>query len=404
MSQPKSRPMFARGAAAADDAVVLARFRKRYRLQDFCASVLRVVLALPALLMSRRAGNRPPRRILVVNAGHLGDAILSTCALEPLRHTYPGAEIGFLGGHQALAVLENHPLIDHLHTLDHWASARGRGGRAVKLCRYLVQAWRMRRELRAVGYDMAIDLHAWFPNYIVLLAVTGIPERIGTDRFGLSGLLTHQVPYGYARRHEVEGMRALLVAAGVPAQDAAGARPRLGPIGPGAYVEAARVVPAGRYCVLHPTASTPIRDWPIANWCALASHLLETGVTPVITGHGARDEANAAAILASVPEAVDAVGRLSWLVLGAVLSRSETIFCVETSVGHYARALGRPVVSIVGGMADPVRWSPLGAVTATEPQPCSPCFLKRGCDKRACLTGLKVETVIRLADFAKDIA
>lgn len=384
------------------DAAIVARFRRRHRVQDAVASVLRILLTPVALLATRRPPVRPPRHILVANAGHLGDAILSTCVLEPLRRTYPGAEIGFLAGRQALPVLEGHPLIDRLHILDHWASVRTNHVLASKLRRYVSEAWRTRRELVAVGYDMAIDFHVWFPNYVVLLAAAGIPERIGTDRFGFSCLLTRQIPYGYARRHEVEGMRALLRAAGVSYGDAAAARPQLKPIPAGACAEAAAVVPSGRYVVLHPTASTPVRDWPIENWCALARHLIGEGVTPVVTGQGVRDATNAAAILAAAPQAVDAVGRLSWQALGAALSRAETVFCVETSVGHYARALGCPVVSIVGGMADPVRWSPLGAVTATEPQPCSPCFLKQGCDGRACLTALKVETVVRLAVFAKD--
>lgn len=386
--------------ARTDDPVDL-RFQQRYRRQNMAAAALRVGLWPLAALMPRRQPAVVPASILIANAGHLGDAILSTSVLRPLRDTFPQARIGFLAGPYARPVLDGHPLIDRLHILNHWFASRTGSSRAERLRLYVREARQMRAELMAENYDLAIDLHAWFPNNILLLASTGIHTRIGTDRFGFSGFLTRNVPYNAARRHEIEGMRDLLRAAGVAEEAVRAARPELIPPTESARREAAAIAPQGRFAIIHPTASTGIRDWPLENWHALARRLLADGLTPVITGHGKRDEQNAAAIRAATPEAVNAVGRLGWPALGALLERAEIVFCVETSIGHYARALGRPVVSIMGGMADPMRWGPLGAEIATAPQDCSPCLQKQGCATRACLTQLDADSVLAAVHAAK---
>src|SRR5262245_54291688 len=59
-----------------------------------------------------------PRRILVVQIDHLGDAVLSSPLFPRLRAAYPGARIDVLASPSNQAVFEADPHIDRVHVAD----------------------------------------------------------------------------------------------------------------------------------------------------------------------------------------------------------------------------------------------------------------------------------------------
>jgi heptosyltransferase-2 len=340
-----------------------------------------------------------PQRILLANAGHLGDALMSVAVLPVIKDVYPNAFVGFLTSTYSKPAVQGHPLLNTVHYLDHWRASRAKSSLYHSVSNYYRRSMpAMARELRATRYDIALDLHAWFPNYIPLLWLAGIPVRVGFHRVGFTPLLTHVHRYEYDRRHEVDHQCDLLRLWGLPARSIELASPSMAEIPAAARQKVLALLPDGtHYRVLHPGSSTAVKDWTVEAWSALANKLSAAGITPVITGAGPRDESLAKAICIGAPTAVNAVSRLSWHELLAVLAKAEVVYSVDTSVGHAATALGRPVVSIFGGMADPQHWSPLGSRVVTNPLPCSPCFDKRGCAHRSCLLGVSVEQVEQAA-------
>ena len=390
-------------AEEARTGAAIRRFEDHYRLQRaMVALVDRVVSLMPGLSAGSRGTIQPPRRVLLSNAGHLGDVIITTALLPVLHHSFPGIEIGTLTGSQASCVVSNHPLIARTHYLDHWYLRRDTGSRLAKFVRYsMVDRRRVARELAEHKYDAAIDVRAWFPNFISVLWRAGIPARIGFDRVGLGPLLTHPFKHRYHRRHELEYQFELLGALGVPPDSFSLAHPVLAPVTPGAAAEARQVLGAAvKYRVLHMASSTSSRDWPAQRWRELAQSLVAQGITPVLTGRGDRDAALASEVVRSVPGCVDATGRLGWSGLVALIAGAELIYSVETSVGHVGAALNKPVVAIYGGMADPMHWRPYGNTVevATNLLDCHPCFVKRGCRSRPCLTLLETRTVVASAN------
>jgi ADP-heptose:LPS heptosyltransferase len=369
------------------EASVLQRYRRRYRSQDAVVATFDFILG--ALLAGRKRHAPPvaPRRILLANAGHLGDAVMSTALINVIKHAFPAASLGFLTGSYSKVVIEGHPLLDRTHYLDHWMNSRGNQSRLHKASHYYLRSMpAMQRELREANYDVAIDLHAWMPNYLPLLWRANIPTRVGFSRVGFAPLLTHAIAYPYDRRHEVDHYVELLRPWAIAPEIFALARPLLAPVTPGAVVEATTALGInGRYRVLHPASSTATRDWTIEGWSSLVTRLAVDEITPVITGAGARDASVAQQICERSTGAINAVNKLSWRQLMALLSGAELVYSVETSIGHAAAAFGRPVVAIYGGMADPRRWAPVGSEVVTTPMACSPCFKKHGCAHRSCL-------------------
>jgi ADP-heptose:LPS heptosyltransferase len=381
----------------------LARFRDRYRRQDFVFSILNRLLGL-FIRSERNPVPRHPRRILVANAGHLGDVVMSTAIFPVLKDAFPDTTIDFLTGSYSQAAVEGHPLLDRVLVLDHWRSSRTKQSLWRKVARFYACIPSVTRTVRAARYDLALDLHAWHPNYVLLFWLARIPVRAGYGRVGYGPTLTHPVAFHYDRRHELQRQLDVLRELGISETSIGLASPSLKPIPVKARQKAQALLggmsPGTRYRVLHPVSSTPTRDWMANAWIELAGRLVRSGITPVITGLGERDMATAKTICESEPKAISIVNRASWTELMAVLEGAEVVYSVETSIGHLARALGRPVVAIYGGMDDPLSWSPVGSEVATRALPCVPCFNPQGCPTRDCLTRLTVDEVEATAERA----
>jgi ADP-heptose:LPS heptosyltransferase len=375
---------------------IIARYRARYRHQDWMFSLLNRLLGLFVYSWESPV-SKNPQRILVANAGHLGDVIISTAVFPVLKDAFPDAKIDFLTGTHSRAAIEGHPLLNQIIFLDHWRTTRVKQSFPSKIVRFYARLASITRALRAERYDIALDLRAWHPNYILLFWLAGIPVRAGYNRVGYGPTLTHGVAFKYDRRHEIEHQLDVLRALGISEKSIALANPCLGLIPAEARAKAEILTgfnnQGARYHVLHPSSSTPTRDWTLDGWIELARRLVRNCITPVITGSGERDVTLAQAICEGEPKAISIVNKTSWVELMAVLKGAEVVYSVETSIGHVARALGRPVVAISGGMGDPLHWSPLGSKVATHAVPCSPCYNKNGCPFRDCLTRLTIEEV-----------
>lgn len=383
--------------------MVKRRFEDHYRLQRRIFTTLDRILSLAPSLGKVQASPIPtPQRLLLSNAGHLGDVIITTALLPVLHKCFPGLEIGFLTGSWALPVVHNHPLITRTHLLDHWYLRRDSASRLQKLVQYsLIDQKKIISELAEQKYDVAIDVRSWFPNFVPALWRANIPVRVGFDRVGFGPLLTHPFSHCYNRRHELEYQFELLQVLGVKSSALTLAHPSLPPVTTAAATEAKAIVGSSRrYRVLHVASSTPSRDWPSEHWQELARNLVAQGITPVLTGRGPRDAILTAKIGNTVHGCINSCDRLSWGGLVALIAGAELVYSVETSVGHVGAALQKPVVAIYGGMADPMHWKPYGDHTAvaTRLLNCHPCFTKQGCSTRDCLTKLDVGAVTAMAD------
>ena len=382
---------------------VVARFEEYYKLNRLLFSSVDSALSpLFHKYGSNYLSCNAPRKLLLSNAGHLGDAIITTGLLPVLHAIFPGIEIGFLCGSWASPIVDNHPLISRIHLLDHWYLQRNTVPRWKRFINYsFIDKKRIISEIRDQSYDVTIDVRSWFPNFITILWQADIPVRIGYNRVGFGPLLTHSFNYRYNRRHELEYQFDLLIALGVDPSALALAKPCLPPVSAASTNEAQSIVSSlTRYRVLHVASSTPSRDWPIANWQTLAHNLIARNIIPVLTGKGQRDLMLTSQIAKAVPNCIVACDHLSWGGLVALIAGAEMVYSVETSVGHVAAALGKPVVSIYGGMADSMHWKPYGntAIVATNNLSCSPCFIKQGCRTRECLTQLNVDVVTATAN------
>jgi ADP-heptose:LPS heptosyltransferase len=378
-------------------------------------AALRSVDALLGIARPRRqvAIPRAPRRVLLALGGHLGDAVVATAAIHELRASLPEAQIGVLLPSWSRPVLSGDPRLHWIHTIDHWKSSRAKTSRAARWRRYRETRRAALREIRAIGYDVAIDLYGYFPNMALVLHRAGIPVRLGFPSGGFGPLYTHPFPWSDDQRHvadrQVELVRQLA--------------PRAGNVRPLRYslsrrgqdpLVRARVdalfarekLTSGDYIVIHMGAGAAERVWRESEWTRVAARLATDGHSIAFTGRGEVEGASIRAASRGLPRAVDLCDRLSWDEFVHVIAEARLVLTVETVAAHVAAATDTPCVAIWSGITSAHHWGPLASNVSllTEAVPCAPCFRSRGCPEMSCVQRLTADDVLQAAHRMLEIS
>jgi len=376
--------------------------------------------------MTASAASAAPRRLLVRGVNWLGDAVMTTPALQRLRAALPDSHLTLLT-HQKLAELwQHHPSLDAVVTF-----APGEGLGAVA------------RRLRAQHYASALVLPN-SPRSALEVWLAGIPQRIGYQRRWRNWLLTQTVAprpnqARLPKRSVSEVKRLIRGAADVPLPAAGTAQPgpfhqiheylhltaALGanpePLAPRLEItaaEAARTAAAllpdwrpgaagaasgqpGVLLGLNPGAEYgPAKRWPAANFGAVArevSRKLPNCRWLVFGGPGERQLGDEIARLAG-GGVLNLAGQTSLRQLMALLKLCRVVVTNDTGPMHVAAALGTPVVVPFGSTSPELTGPGLagdsGHRLLKSAAPCSPCF-RRTCpiDFR-CMTGIRPEHVV----------
>ena len=344
-----------------------------------------------------------PTRVLLSVGGHLGDAVIATKAIAQLRRAMPGVAIGVVSGSWNRMIFDGHPHVRWFHAVDHWRTNRSGTGWVSRWMVYRRSQRDAATSIRAIGYDVAVDLYAYYPNFATTLAAARVPVRIGYDSGGFGRLYTHLLSWTAGVSISQEH-RALLQRLAPSASWGDAVEYELGDVPPtaAAAVEA-MLSPAGLrrhdYAVLHVGSGLPHKQWPLSSWVAVARELLRLRIGVVLTGAGAADAAATRAVQREVPDVVNLVDQLSWHEFRAVIASARVTLTVDTVAMHVAAAHGTPCVSVVSGIEPRGRWAANSALreVLTHPVVCAPCYRSRGCDSMACVRNVAPDTMLAAA-------
>jgi ADP-heptose:LPS heptosyltransferase len=344
---------------------------------------------------------REPRRVLLAVGGHLGDAVIVTSAVALLRRGLPQAEIGIVLGSWARAAIDGHPGVRWIHTVDHWKGNRSPTSLAKKWMRYRATTRRALKEIRGVGYDVAVDLYMYYPNMATLLWRAGIPVRVGYTSGGYGPLYTHPVDWQDSEEHTAE-QQAKMLRVLVPAlADTPVGGYELAPVAATAERQAGTVLSAnglqrGEYVVVHIGSGSPLREWPASKWRELAKRLTAEGYRLAFTGSGDEQARAIAQVTQGLRGCADLCNRLRWPEFVSVVAGAALLVGVETVAAHVAAAVGTPSVALWTGIGRLSHWRPLAAqcTVLMSAVPCAPCFRSRGCSAMACVRDVTVDTVL----------
>ena len=311
------------------------------------ASILKSALSLglqaawpAAVAWARRGYFRPPdwsairpRTVALVACHWIGDTFWATQVAPVLKERFAGAQIYAVT--KPLCVDLWHGLLPPERVLP--------AGEVVSDRRREAASWsairRRARELRSVGFDLAIDLtgnrySAWF-SFLLR------PRwSLGFDGGELGWLYTQRVGIPAGRHLSEQPFRLvepLLAGQNCPFAYSLPLRPPTPTCQPRALLEALWLA-GRRYCVVAPGAGWAAKQWPLERFAQVAGMLQARGLTVVVVGSAAERplcEALARAIGGSACLFVgEPLGRLV-----ALLSGADGVLTNDSGLAHLAAAM-----------------------------------------------------------------
>ncbi len=314
--------------------------------------------------------------LLLCRPDRVGDVIIATSCLEPIRAQRPGESIVFAAREAMRPLLEKHPLLDGFVGLPAPGDAPGAAA--------LVEPF------RALKADALALLHPDAACQRAALAA-GIPRRVGyRSSFWLDRTLTDRLPDSRraGRRHEAEHNFDVLGPLGI-------LPPPPGPLRPQVHLPASwrrslrlRLAAAGfddfddpghpPYAVLNPTAYSLDHRWPPEHWAWLTRELRDRGFERVfLVGESVQDPSARALhhLLGPVPGVIDLSGQTNLAELGWLLRSARVFVSRNTGSTHLAAAVGCPTVELFGRLEPTygrTRWRALGEHVQAVTTPIAP--------------------------------
>ena len=238
----------------------------------------------------------------------------------------------------------------------------------------------------------------------ILVALAGIPERIGYGAELRDILLTRRVPRTAPAR-TAPRIREYIVlgrAAGLSVEEGT---PRLVALpaerSAAAALRARTGVPEGPFAVIAPGASYgPAKRWEPGNFAKLATALHARDGTRSILA-GTKEDAGPAAEVARLagPAAFDLTGATDLASLTGLLDESVLVASNDSGVMHLAAALGKPTVAVFGSTSPVWSAAELPWVRALyAAYPCSPCFRRTCPIGYGCLRSIDASRAIGAAE------
>jgi len=321
-------------------------------------------------------------RILVIRYSALGDVVLATSLLEPLRRAYPEARIEWVTSAPYAPLLRGLPELAEVHVL-------GRDGED--------SPWALASRLRG-RFDLALDLQNKLKSALIAQAAAPLRAafRRRTVRQSLLSLFGQDPPLVRAHQTRLYAEAASHLGVGEPGR----VKIALSGQARALAADALRGLD-GPAVALAPGARWATKRWPGERFAAVADALASKGLRIVLAG-GPGDRDAFAAFRAAVRSRVDA--DLSFLPvdgLAAALERVQLLIACDSGPVHLATAVGTPVLALFGPTSV-ARWGPPppGRAIALGLR-CSPCSNHGGevCPERhhRCLGDLSPEAVVAAA-------
>jgi len=329
------------------------------------------------------ARTQSARKIMVVDLGFLGDSVHLVPACWELKRNYPQAELHTLSAPVGRELLQLAPCVDRA-----WP---------YPLSNPSPPWWKHLDILRAIRreqFDLALSFSGGDrPVYVT--ALSGAHHKLahdsGRNHFYNPWVIPNWVPQRSRELPIFEQRRQVLVAAGMDLEPTRFDL-RL-PAEAVAWAES--LVPAGAIH-LSPNASSPLKEWPLENWCQFVSRLAAaTGRPLVATGDGSPRERQRLAALADAfrsPQFQVLPDRLPLPRLAALLHHSALHVGADSGVTHLALAVDTPTVTTYREYDGRIEWKPPGAKHRQLVVEC-------GCIRQpqpACLAGPRAECLGRI--------
>ena len=319
-----------------------------------------------------------PNKILVFSFSFIGDAVLSTVVIQPLRAHFPDAHITFLVGSRAFDLLATEPNIDATVIYDNRGKQVGWKGRL-----------RLIQTLRLAKFDLVVNLRDSLTARCIGAKhwgmVRGDGNRHAVTRYlevlqwqGIDTTDAH--PHLQLTEEERTAAHRFLVEAGLASE-----RPLIG---------------------IHPGGNWKYKLWDARNYAHVANALAKKLDAAILlfAGPNERELQNSVAEIMEIPPTLVKTENLRHL--AALISACDVYIGNDTGPMHIAAAVDTPIVALFGS-TNHHRSGPYGdkhtVVQSGIDLGCNPCHPGRhpgGCGAGSCavIAGITVAQVLEAVE------
>jgi len=307
-------------------------------------------------------------RILIFNSAFPGDIVLTTPLIRATHESFPAAGLTFCTTEAGASLLAGMTYLDSLIVFDKHGRDRGILGMSKTVSR-----------LRREGFDLALSAHRSFRSALIL-AMAGIPVRVGFDKSAAPRLYTH-LAERKPEDHETERNLSLLGPLGIEIEGLSGK-----PVLPVTGEEANHVfgclgvgLPRGTgpLVIVAPGSVWGTKQWFAERFAELIQWLVDNRAARVIMSGSPGDRKQADKVVAACKrEVLDLVGSTDLRALAALIRNADLVVCGDSAPMHIAWAMDVPTVAIFGATTPDLGFAPLSPrcrVVEIKSLECRPC-------------------------------
>lgn len=289
--------------------------------------------------------------ILLMTAGHLGDALVLSYTFPLIRQRYPKAQIDVLAGSWCDPIWKNNSYIRRVIHLDHVSTNRSALSGKAKWQVFLKSTRSAITSLKDTVYDYSVDIRYSDSPMHFMLPFLQVKRKIGFGSRGMGGLLDDEFFLPDQEENNFDLLLMLLKPMGV-----SGAIRTVEPYffhtpqSPRQlWSKLGQQVPESKTVLLCPESGSPVRMLSADYWTRLASRLLQEGrYSLVFSGQSAFTKALYERVRAENPSAdkrlYSVVGQLTLDDLTNLSEQSTAAFTLDSLPMHLC-CLGCPTVS-----------------------------------------------------------
>ncbi|MBD3181412.1 hypothetical protein GF312_03910, partial [Candidatus Poribacteria bacterium] len=292
------------------------------------------------------------QKILIFSFSHIGDSVLSTAVIPPLKRFFPDANISLLTGPKAVSLFENDPRIDRLIIYDTQKEHKEIRGKL-----------KLAKELHRQKFDLKIDLRDTFWS-----------RFIGGKRWGMPTLRRHTK--NYKKMHAVDRYLDILLSQHVKVVESS----------PALYIseyyknyaenllKENGIAKDDRIAGIHIGGGWSYKLWDIKKYAFIADNIMKNYKTKVLIFAGPEETFILDKVQPLMKYPAIIIKDVNLLQLAALIQRCCLYIGNDTGPMHIAAALGIPVIAIFGP-TDSGRSGPYGNkhIIITGHSECSPC-------------------------------
>ncbi|MEC9337886.1 MAG: glycosyltransferase family 9 protein [SAR324 cluster bacterium] len=344
-----------------------------------------------------------PRKILVIRFSALGDLVLTSPIFRELKRIYPDLGITLLTSSRQGTVLDNNPHIDQVIRYS-------RNGSGV-LLKTLIQ------KLRRERYDLIYDAHRSLRSIWIVWNLSGFglfkyPQVWSINKRSWKRDLLIRWKLNFLKKTPSQRQHLLR-----PLQEHTklelNNRTELFPDKSAVlliqeFLKKNNFLPK-RFVAIGPSASYPLKCWPLVYFNEVISSLLEQGWSVVLVGGtGEKETIQLEKEFSGKVQSV--AGRFSPLETAELLRHASIVVTNDTSVGHLAESMRTPVIVLFGATVREFGYAPFleesKMLETEEVLGCRPCSRDgrgecRNPDYLRCLTTITPEMVLSLIPKTK---